>query len=210
MAIVDVSQGHYQDSADLQDIARYMVPTPWVTVTNKQWYDDIMGGNPYEFGNGAVVPVPEGGQAGLIQASPNQMHAEMMKDKENQLIMLGARLITDVGGQAETESTTRIKYSSENSVLDNLASNASEAIEKCLYWCAEYEGVQGDIKFELNREFWDTKLSPQDISAQILLLDRGVKAMSDVRGTLRKSGEIEQSRTDEEIDGEAEVSGSGL
>ena len=37
-----------------------------------------------------------------------------------------------------------------------------------------------------------------------MLLDRGVKAMSDVRGTLRKVGNIDMDRTDEEIDGEIE------
>ena len=140
----------------------------------------------------------------LLQAAPNQMHSEAMKDKENQLIMLGARMITDSTGQ-ETAEAVRIKYSSENSVLDNLAGNASSAIKKCLMWCAEFEGVNGDIEFELNRDYFDTKLTPQEISAQIMLLDRGVKAMSDVRNILRKGGDIDMQRTDEDIDGDLEI-----
>jgi len=209
MAIVDISQGHYQNSADYEDILGFLLPTPWMNGVTDTLKRQCILRVFVQFGSGAMIVAPPDGQVGLLQASSNQMHQEAMKHKEDQLIMLGARLISG-GGGVETAEAVRIKYSSENSVLDNLANNASEAIEKCLYWCAEFEGVQGDIIFELNREFWDTKLSPQDISAQILLLDRGVKAMSDVRGTLRKSGEIEQSRTDEEIDGEAEVLGGGL
>ena len=208
-AIVDISQGHYQNSAEYEDLIRCMPPTIAVTVPNKSWQEEMLPSGYYEVGDGNMIPLPDGGTAILIQASANTMAYEAMKHKEDQLIMLGARLISG-GGGVETAEAVRIKYSSENSVLDNLANNASEAIEKCLYWCAEFEGIQGDIKYELNREFWDTKLSPQDISAQILLLNNNVKAMSDVRNTLRESGELAQDRKDEDIDGEIEIFGSGL
>lgn len=200
--IVNVSRGHYQDSCDLQDIGRYMVPTPWVTVPKKTWMDDMIP-NGYEFGNGAVIPVPEGGSAGLIQASPNQMHAEMMRDKENQLIMLGARII-DGGSKEQTATEARIKFSAQNSTLDNLVGNAEQAIKKCLEWCAMFEGVTGEITFKLNRDYFDTTMTAQEITAEVMLLDRGVKAMADVRGTLRKVGNIDMERTDEIIDGEIE------
>jgi len=206
--IVNVSRGHYQDSCDLQDVSKYMVPTPWVTIPNKTWMDDMVP-NGYEFGNGAVIPVPDGGQAGLIQASPNQMHSELMKDKEAQLIMIGARII-DNGGTEKTAYEAGMKYSSQNSMLDNLVGNTEQAMIKALEWCAEFDGVQGDITFKLNRDYFDKTLSAQDISAEIMLLDRGVKAMQDVRGTLRKVGNIDMDRTDEMIDDDAEISGAGL
>jgi len=208
-AIVDISQGHYQNSADYEDILGFLLPTPWMNGVTDTFKEAMYPEGFVQFGSGAMIVAPPDGQVGLLQASSNQMHQEAMKHKEDQLIMLGARLISG-GGGVETAEAVRIKYSSENSVLDNLANNASEAIEKCLYWCAEFEGVQGDIKYELNREFWDTKLSPQDISAQILLLNNNVKAMSDVRNTLRESGELAQDRKDEDIDGEIEIFGSGL
>lgn len=208
-AIVDVTQGHYQNSADYEDILRYLIPTPYVTVPNKQWMQELLPNGVYTFGDGSIIPLPDGGTAGLLQASPNQMHLEAMKQKEEQLIMLGARLISG-GGQAETAEAVRIKYSAENSVLDNLVGNVSAAITQCLKWCGEFMGEKGEVSYELNRQFWDLKLSAQDISAQILMLDRGVKAMSDVRTTLRKSGEIAMERTDEEIDAEAEDSAGGL
>ena len=209
-SIVDVSQGHLQNSCDYEDILRYLIPTPAVTVPNKQWLDEMLPNGTYTFGDGSIIPLPDGGSATLLQASPNQMHQEAMKHKEEQLLMLGARLVAQ-GGQAETAEAVRIKYSAENNVLDNLVGNASSAIQKALEWCAEFEGIEtSEIEYELNKQFWDSKLTPQEISAQMLMLDRGVKSMYDVRDTLRKNGEINQDRTDDEIDADAEVEAGGL
>jgi hypothetical protein len=138
------------------------------------------------------------------------MHQEAMKHKEEQLIAIGARIITGNSTQAETAEAVRIRYSSENSVLDNLVGNASDAILQCLKWCGEFMGETGDIVYELNREYFDTKINPQEITAQILLLDRQVVAKTDVRNMLRKAGSIDQYRTDEIIDSEISDSGGGL
>jgi len=211
-SIVDVSQGHYQNSAENEDIARFMVPTIAATVPNEHWQKEMLP-NGYELGGGALIPLPENGQAMILQASPNQMHAEMMKDKENQLIMLGARLISGTAKSNQTAEAARIEFSAENSVLDNLVQNASEAIEKHLRICAEFMGVnvgEDDIEFNLNREYYDTAVNPQMIASEMLLLDRGIIAVPDVRSNLRKVGYLEADRTDEDIDGEIEVSGNGL
>jgi hypothetical protein len=206
-SIVNVSRGHFQDSCDLQDVGKYMVPTPWVNVPkmNPKEFIETMLPNGYEFGNGAVIPIPEGGSAGLIQAASNTMHSEMMKEKENQLIMLGARII-DSKGTEQTAYEAGIKFSSQNSILDNLVSNCEQAMTFMLECCAEFEGVSdAEIVFKMNRDYFDRTLSAQDITAEIMLLDRGVKAMQDVRGTLRKVGNIEMDRTDEDIDGSIEI-----
>ena len=209
-SIVDVTQGHYQNSADYEDILTYMLPTPAVTAPNAQWVKEMLPNGVYEFGNGGVIPLPDGGTATLLQAEANQMHAEAMKDKENQLIMLGARLVSG-GGQAETAEAVRIKFSAENGVLDNLVGNVTGAMLKALQWAAEFEGVNPDgIEYTLNREFWDVTISPQQISAEILLLDRGIKAKKDVRDTLRKTGGIAADRDDEDIDSDILNEGSGL
>jgi len=200
--IVDMTQGHYQNSADYEDLLRYLMPTPAVTIPNKEWLDEVLPNGLYTFGDGSIIPIPEGGRADLMQASENQMHQEAMKHKEELLIKLGARLITDSTG-VETAEAARIKFSSENSVLDNLAQNVSMAIERCLEWCGMFEGVQGDILYQLNRDFFDSKMTAQEISAMIMLADRGDIAKTDVRSNLRKTGYI--TRTDEEIDADAEV-----
>lgn len=210
-AIVDVTQGHYQNSADYEDILRYLIPTPAVTVPNKSWMDEMLPNGHYSFGDGSIVPLPEGGQAVLLQASANQMHQEAMKHKEEQLIMLGARIISGTTGQAETAEAARIRYSSENSVLDNLVGNAEHAINNCLKWCGEFMGVEVDDEaYIINRDFFDSKLSAQEITAQALLLDRQVIAISDLRDSLRTTGYIKTTRTDEDIDKDVEIDQSRM
>lgn len=209
-AIVDVTQGHYQNSADYEDLLRLMLPTPYMTEVTKSWFDEMYPSGTVDFGTGAMLVAPQGANVGLLQANENQVHSEAMKHKEEQLIMLGARLITGNTGGVETAEAARIRFSSENSVLDTISTNCSRAIEKCIMWCGDYLNIQEDAIFELNRDFFDTKLSPQEITASVLLLDRGVYAMSDLRDNLRKSGVIRGDRTDEDINAEAEVSGGGL
>lgn len=200
-SIVDLTQGHYQNSADYEDLLRYLMPTPAVTVPNKQWMDDVLPDGVYSFGDGSIIPIPEGGNATLLQASPNQMHQEAMRHKEEQLVKIGARIISDSNG-VETAEAVKIKFSSENSVLDNLAQNVSDAIRVCVEWCALFDGVNGEAWFELNREFFDTTMTPQEISALIMLADRGDIGKTDIRERLRKVGYI--TREDEEIDADAE------
>lgn len=209
-SIVDITQGHYQNSADYEDMLRILQPTPWVNNIDKQYMDEMYPSGFIPFGTGAIVTLPKDGQAGLLQPNENQMISQAMEHKENLLIMLGARLIQNAG-QAETAEAVRIKYSSENGILTNLVGNVSRAIEQGLEWCAEFMGANPeDVVYVLNREFFDVNMTPQQISAEILLLDRGVKAMTDVRSTLRQSGNIDSDRTDEDIDAEVEESGGGL
>ena len=208
-SIVDVSQGHYQNSADYEDILRYQLPTPYITGMTKSYIDQVYPNGFIEFGSGAMITAPDGASVGLLQANANQMHQVAMNEKENQLVMLGARLVQG-GGQAETAEAVRIKYSAENGILSNLVGNVTSAMLKALSWCGEFEGTDEEIEYEINQDFWDASLSAQEISAEILLLDRGVKAMSDVRNTLRDFGSIKPERTDEDIDADVEVTGGGL
>lgn len=208
--IVDITQGHYQNSADYEDMLRILQPTPWANNIDKQYMEDMYPAGFIPFGTGAMIVLPEGSQAGLIQPAENQMISQAMEHKEELLVMLGARLIQS-GGQAETAEAVRIKYSAESSILINLVGNVSRAIEQRLEDCAMFMGANPDeVIYQLNREFFDTNLSPQEVSAQILLLDRGVKAMSDVRHTLRQADDIQSDRTDEMIDEDVQNSGGGL
>lgn len=197
--IVRVSKGHYQNSADYEELLNLIgQPTLAATVPNKQWFDEMMPDGRYNIGSRGLVPLPENGTAQILQVSPTQVHQEAMKHKEEQMVMIGARLISS-GQAAETAEAVKMRYSGENSVLDNLSQNASEAIEFCLECCCLFMG--GDItkvKFELNREYFDTTMTAQEIMAYIQLADRGDIAQYDLRKKLRKTGLLD--RTDEEIE----------
>lgn len=209
-SIVDVSQGHLQNSADYEDMLRILQPTPWANNIDKQYMNDMYPSGFIPFGSGSMIVLPKDSQAGLIQPSENQMISQAMRHKEELLIMLGARLISN-SGQAETAEAVRIKYSADSSVILNLVGNVSRAIEQGLEWCAEFMGSNEEqVIYILNRQLFDMKLSPQEISALVLLGDRGFVAKQDIRRNLRNSDVLAQDRTDEMIDGEIEDSGNGL
>ena len=202
--IAEVNIAHYRNSADYEE-SSYMVgqPTPYVTGLTQGWVDAVLDGK-ITLGSRAAILLPEGASAGLIQAQSNQMPIEGMKHKEQQMIQIGARIITDQSGN-ETATGAKIKFAGQNSKLGAIIGNVEEAIERSLGWALEFMGGVGDVTFELNRKFHDIEIDPQEIIADIQLLDRGVIAMEDMRNRLRKFNIIEQDRDDEMIEAEAEA-----
>ena len=66
-------------------------------------------------------------------------------------------------------------------------------------------GGEGDVTLEINKEFYDATIDPQMLAQAMVLQDRGVIGKSDVRHLLRRGNLLEDERTDEEIEADAEV-----
>ncbi len=207
IAVVNI--GHYRNSADYEESCFFVgQPTPVVSGLTQSWVDDN-GGN-YMIGSRAAWLLPEGGSGTLMQAAPNQMPQQAMKDKELQMVAIGARVVQDNSGN-ETATTARINHTGENSALGTIADNVSAAYTNVLMWCAEFMFANpDDILFQLNTEFFDMSLDAQTITAQIMLVDRGIMGKTDLRDNLRKGGVVATDRTDEKLDGDAENDAGGL
>ena len=198
--IAEANVAHYRNSADYEE-SSYMVgqPTPWVAGLTQGWVDSVMDGK-VVLGSRAAILLPENGSAGLLQAEPNSMPIEGMRQKEDQMVKIGARIIADNSG-TETAEAARIRFSGQNSKLAAVIGNIEDAIKKAFGWAGEFMGGDGEIEFTLNRQFYDSTIDPQKLIASIQMLDRGVIGMTDFRDMLRKAADI--NRTDEEIDSEA-------
>lgn len=148
------------------------------------------------------IVLGNGGSADLVQMAANGAAREAMTDKEQRMIMLGARLITNEGKQ-QTAEEARMHLSAEGSALSSVATNVSECIEAALEAAAVYSNVDPEgIEFELSQQFFDHTYDPQAAAAKIMELDRQLIAKSDYRAWLRKTGQVESDRTDEAIDEE--------
>ena len=201
--IADVNIGHYRNSADYEE-SSFLVgqPTPVLAGLTQSWADKYMK-NGVQLGSRAGILLPEGGSGSLMQADPNQMPSEGMEAKQKQLVNLGARIIQDSTG-AETSEAAKIRFAGQNSKLSNIIGNVENALIQSCQWLMEYEGGgDGDIVININRKFYDAKVDPQLIIAQIQLLDRAVIAKSDIRDNLRRVSIIDNERSDEDIDKEA-------
>jgi len=200
-SIADINIGHYRNSADLEKnlfihsgglvvISSSMDSTEWNEV------------NPTGVAVGADsgLKLNQGDDAKLLQLGPAQAVDEAMVRKEEQMIAIGARLITS-GNINETAEAARISASSETSVLGTIVDNVEETINKALAVMAEALSVDAPA-YKMNRDFFDSKLTAQEFMAINVMYDAGHLAQSDVRNVLRKNGVVNAERTDLEIDNE--------
>jgi len=204
--IAEINISHYRNSADFEE-SSYQIgqPTPVLSGLNQNWVDENMKGG-VMLGSRSAILLPEGGGSSLLQANPNQMPERGMEMKEAQMVMIGARIIQDMGGN-ETVDAASMRNAGQNSKLSLIVTNTRNALMQCLAWATEYMGGDPEqIELEFNKQFYDKSIDPQAVIADIQLLDRGVIAKKDLRRNLRKADRIADDRTDEDIDSEAQAS----
>ena len=201
--IADVNMAHYKNSADYEESCFITgQPTLFIThsLTQEQWNEYNPKG--IKIGSRAGHVLGDTGSANLLQANPNNLVMEAMKAKEQQMVAIGARIITDRGGN-ETAEGARIRFASENSVLGDIVGNLSSAIKSCIYWVGEFMGVDTDeCVFIINREFYDKMVDPQTIMSLVTLLDRQIVSSQDIFDRLKAGGLIDAERQLEDVQDE--------
>lgn len=174
--ISDVNVGHYRESANLAASSfNLSAAQPWIADDNysKALRNQEVNGGSQDLGEESLIVLGGGGTFNLTSAPENSLASKLMEGYENQMVALGAQLITSSSG-VETAEAARIKHSSDVSVLDTIASNVSDAYSKCLEFASIFLGIdyQG-WRYELNRAFFETKLTPQDIAELVKLWQAG-------------------------------------
>jgi hypothetical protein len=163
--ISDINIGHYQESANLASSSfQLSACQPWVADDSfaKIAQDKAKNGGSVELGEDSLIVLKAGGTFNLTAPPENTMSRGIQKDYEEQMIALGAQLIT-TGGMAETAEAARIKHASDVSDLQVISSNISEAYTQCIEWVCLMMGIDyKDYSYTLNDEFFDSNLSAED------------------------------------------------
>lgn len=177
---------HYRNSADYEE-ACFIVgqPTPYLAGLSKDWVEDVLKGQVH-LGSRAAIPLPAGGTAGLLQASPNTMPKEAMEAKERQMVALGAKLVEQASVQ-RTATEARQEEASESSVLSSSAKNVSAAYRAALAWCGMFLGTDQEIEFELNTDFDVGRMDAQERAQLIAEWQSGAIAFEEMRFNLRRA-----------------------
>jgi hypothetical protein len=155
MAYVNIS--HYQNSADLENGAHISgLPTPYITGIDTQTSINL--------GTGTVLNLPDvNSKVGFLEVETGFETLEKLMDrKENMLAALGARMIAPEKKAAEAAETAGIRRGGENSVLGDIAGTVEMALQQALSFMAEWAGLTGDVRFEINKDFLPM---PMDASA---------------------------------------------
>lgn len=197
--------GHLKNSADYEESV-HIVGQPTLIFGTSMTPEEFGAANP----NGVLIGARRGhnlgvdGKAEFLQANPNQLADEAMKRKEEQAVMIGARLITPQADR-ETAFAANMRHSGETSILSTIASNVEAALIRCCQYAMRFMTGEdeADVSLTLNRQFFDKTIDPNLIMAQIQLMDKGIIAKYDIRQVLREYGVVEEKRTEGELDNEA-------
>lgn len=160
--IVDLNIGHYRNSADYEDNIFYAGQAqPYVNSSDVS-YDDIkkMQQDGVYLGPLRLMPFP----IGYAQSEANSAVRQAMLDKVEQMVSLGARMMSQ-GSAAKTATQVDGELEIQHSVISLVAANVSEAYTKCLFWMAEYMGIEApdDMAYQLNQDY-----KPVEMQAQLL------------------------------------------
>ncbi len=201
--LAEVNILHYGNSATVEE-SGFISSQPTLFFTTDISQDEFQQWNPngIQIGSTCGYSLGKSGTAILVQANESQLALKLMQEKENQMLMIGARIVQQ-SGQNETAEAARIRYSSDNSVLGTIAGNVSEALKLAILDAQLYMTGVADMAgtvFWLNQEFFDETLDAQMILAQVQLWQQGIIAKSDIRVNLRQAGVIEADRSDDDID----------
>lgn len=186
--LASLNIAHYRNSADYEESC-FIVgqPTPVLSGLTEEWVTNVLKGV-VALGARGAVPLPEGGSATLLQASPNTLPFEAMQHKERQMVSLGAKLVEQKQVQ-RTATEADIENVSETSTLASSAKNVSAAFQWALEWCAVFVGVpENGIKFELHTDFDLSRMTPQERAQLVAEWQAGAIAFEEMRDNLRRAG----------------------
>lgn len=185
--------GHYKNSADFEESV-FICGQPTVVVCvgdipADQWVE--LNGGKFRYGARSGHVVGLGGNASLLQANPNNLAGQAMKDKLEQAVGVGARVIAAAGAGRETAEGARIRYGSQNSALYVVTKNMNRAFIEILRMACDFtkDADKSEIDFELNDQFYEDGADPQLIAQAIMMVDRQAMTVQELRNYVASTGE---------------------
>jgi hypothetical protein len=161
--LVDINLAHYRNSADYEHGLHFTgLPTPYVAGVQ------LAEGQVLSIGSTAawVFPDPQA-KAEYLEFKGDGLKTlrEAMKDKEQRMAVLGARMLADDKRTAEAFGTIELKTAGERSVLASISRTASDSITRALNWVCEWVGAPADVTFTLNTDYGAARMQPQMVTA---------------------------------------------
>lgn len=190
--IVEVNLSHYQVSADLSH-GLHFTGLPNVVITGTSGLKDTHG-NPmvYKIGSPTawVFPEPEAKAYYLEFKGTGLKSLEVaLAQRESLMAVLGARLLTGDSKNVEAFETHQLKRQGEVSILSAISMSVSAQITKALIFRALWAGEDENIRFELNRDYNVSKLTPEEIISLVKTWQVEVISDDDLAFNL-KQGEV--------------------
>lgn len=162
--LVDINLSHYCTSADFEHGSHHTaLPTPVVIGVREG------STNNYPIGPTRAWKLPAGADAKMLEFTGKGLETlvDSLDRKERQMVILGARLLEDQKKSVESSDTHRIRHSGENSILASIADVAGRALTKIVEIARDWLGAKGDVKIEINKDFFDQPMEPGRIDSLV-------------------------------------------
>lgn len=202
--LANVNISHFQSSADLEHGAHF-TGLPTAVITGHQ--DETDGGQTFKIGSATawVFPNPET-KAAFLEFTGQGLEAleKRCAKKEEQMAMLGARMLTPDKKAVEAQGTAEIYRSGETSVLSSLAQSAGQSIEAALKLMSDWAGFGDKVVFKFNNEFLAVSMDAQKLTALLQLWQGRAIAFQDLLDNLKRGEIVNEERTADDIKSEAE------
>lgn len=175
---------HYRDSADYQE-GNFIAgqPTLFITGVTNEWYRDVLAPNGgVHLGSRVGQILGVGTTAQLLQASPNNANFEAMRHKEEQMVAIGARLVSNTSNKTATEAGAEI--AEQTSLLATICNNLSDAYSRCFGYLGRFVGADGVPTVSFNTNFATNKMTAQERAQLIAEWQGGAISWSEMRAKL--------------------------
>lgn len=202
IAVINLS--HYRTSADLEH-GRHFTGLPTVFAAG---FD---ADKTYRIGSGAAwVSSDVEANAKYIEFTGQGLDClvDALKEKSEQMAVLGARMLQQEKKAVETENVALLKTTGEQASLTQIAATASESFAMiyrlALWWKgaadSELSDTESKIKVELNTDFNSTQMNPALVSALVSAAQQGYLSKDSVVSKFKQGELIGGNRTvDEEM-----------
>lgn len=208
--LAELSIGHFRNSADFEETCFLTGQTTLILAGLPQaWVDQNMKAG-ILLGAGSSLPLPVGASADLIQANPNNIAGQAMKDKEENMLKLGLRSTDGTKGR-ETAKAAGMRFAAHEAIMSKLSSNVSCGLTLGLNYLYEY--VTGNVApkdaivYKLSKQFSSVIADPQLVLQLIASYQEGIITFDELRDNLSELGLIIDEESDiEELQAKAQSS----
>ncbi len=202
----DLNISHYRMSADHKHGLHFTgMPTGVITGYRPKNENEKLYIGAESF---LVLPDPEA-KAYFLEYTGQGLSAivEELERTEQQMAILGARLLTAEKKATETAQTAQIHRAGESSILSSVASTISRALTQALTLFSRWAGSETECKVELNQEFLPPGITPQELTALVSAWQTGAISMQVLFDSLQKAELIASDLTLEEM--QAQIGSEG-
>lgn len=197
--LVDTNLAHYRVTADYEHGCHFTgLPTPVVSgYVKSDPAEKLYIGS----ANAWVFPDPAT-TASYLEFSGQGLSAltDNLSRKEQQMAILGARMLEPQKKGVETADTASIHRKGEESMLASVAQVVSMGIERALIWVTMWAEAGEEAAFDFNHDFYPAPMSSNMLSTIMYAWQAGMPGFSDqeVFAKLQKGEMISEGTTLEE------------